>query len=155
MACLQSCRPNPTFEKMNTLKAALSPAPWLQVSDLLGPDAPKRRLIHPGRWISGAIGLLFLALLIRAFAMGQIQWDVVGQFLTARVIVVEFGWTLLISACALAPSIALAKQNTQLRDAALESLKAMKADGTYAAILSRYGLQDAGVEEFTVNGVTK
>lgn len=51
--------------------------------------------------------------------------------------------------------IAFAKQNTALRDAVLAALKAMKADGTYAAILDRYGLKDAGVEEFKVNGATK
>lgn len=51
--------------------------------------------------------------------------------------------------------MAFAKQNTQLRDAVLATLKAMKADGTYAEILSRYGLKDAGVEEFTVNGAAK
>lgn len=46
-------------------------------------------------------------MIVRAFAVGQIRWDVVGQFLTARVIVIGFGWTLLISACALALGIAL------------------------------------------------
>lgn len=64
-------------------------------------------MTYPGRWLSGAIVFLVLAFLIRAFAMGQIRWDVVGEFLTARVIVVGFGWTLLISACALALGIAL------------------------------------------------
>lgn len=79
----------------------------LQVSDLPGPDVGVRRLSHPGRWVSGVIVLLLLAVLVRAFAMGQIRWDVVGQFLTARVIIVGFGWTLLISACALVLGVVL------------------------------------------------
>jgi polar amino acid transport system permease protein len=41
--------------------------------------------------------LFLLALLVRAFAVGQIHWAVVGEFLTARVILVGLGNTLLIS----------------------------------------------------------
>ncbi|MEW6633761.1 MAG: ABC transporter substrate-binding protein [Pseudomonadota bacterium] len=48
--------------------------------------------------------------------------------------------------------IAFAKQNTQLRDAVLAALNGLKADGTYVEILDRYGLKEAGVEDFTVNG---
>ncbi len=81
--------------------ATLSPA------DLPGRDVTVRRLRHPGRWISGGIVLLLLAVIVRAFAVGQIQWTVVGRFLTAEVIIVGFGWTLLISACALALGVAL------------------------------------------------
>ncbi|MGF6257293.1 amino acid ABC transporter permease [Ensifer sp. LBL] len=79
----------------------------LQLTDLPGPDVTVRRLRHPGRWISGGLVLLLLAVIGRAFAVGQIQWTVVGQFLTAGVIVTGFGWTLLISACALALGVAL------------------------------------------------
>ncbi|TPM35330.1 amino acid ABC transporter permease [Mesorhizobium sp. B2-3-5] len=104
---------------MNTPK----PSQWLQVSDLPGPEAPRRQLAHPGRWISGAIGLLILALLVRAFAMGQIRWDVVGQFLTARVIIVGFGWTLLISACALALGVLLGLGFGIMRTAANPTLR--------------------------------
>lgn len=60
-----------------------------------------RRLRHPGRWVSGGLVLILLIVIGHAFAVGQIQWAVVGQFLTAGVIVTGFGWTLLISACAL------------------------------------------------------
>ncbi len=48
--------------------------------------------------------------------------------------------------------IAFAKQNPQLRDAVLAALNGLKADGTYVEILDRYGLKEAGVEKFTVNG---
>ncbi|MEI3853966.1 MULTISPECIES: ABC transporter substrate-binding protein [unclassified Ensifer] len=51
--------------------------------------------------------------------------------------------------------IAFAKASTQLRDAVKGALDAMKADGTYAQILDRYGLKQAGVEEFKINGATK
>ena len=48
--------------------------------------------------------------------------------------------------------IAFAKQNSGLRDAVLGALEALNADGTYAQILARYGLAQAGVEEFKING---
>ncbi|WP_246696224.1 amino acid ABC transporter permease [Mesorhizobium sp. SARCC-RB16n] len=66
---------------------------------------------------------MILALLVRAFAMGQIRWDVVGQFLTARVIIVGFGWTLLISACALALGVALGLGFGIMRTAANPTLR--------------------------------
>ncbi|QNH36892.1 ABC transporter substrate-binding protein [Aminobacter sp. MDW-2] len=51
--------------------------------------------------------------------------------------------------------IAFAKANGQLRDAVLATLDALKADGTYAQILDRHGLKEAGVEAFKINGSTK
>ncbi|MDR7221398.1 ABC transporter substrate-binding protein [Aminobacter aminovorans] len=51
--------------------------------------------------------------------------------------------------------IAFAKANGQLRDAVHATLDALKADGTYAQILDRHGLKEAGVEEFKINGSTK
>ena len=51
--------------------------------------------------------------------------------------------------------IAFAKANSQLRDAVHATLDALKADGTYTQILDRYGLKDAGVEEFKINGATQ
>lgn len=83
------------------------PTVTLPPTDLPGPDVAVRRLRHPGRWISGGIVLLLLAVVARAFAVGQIQWTVVGQFLTAGVIITGFGWTLLISACALVLGVVL------------------------------------------------
>ncbi|MGV1794596.1 amino acid ABC transporter permease [Rhizobium sp. A37_96] len=73
----------------------------LSLADLPGPEVTVRRLRHPGRWVSGGLVLILLIVIGHAFAVGQIQWTVVGQFLTAGVIVTGFGWTLLISACAL------------------------------------------------------
>lgn len=77
------------------------PTATLSLADLPGSEVTVRRLRHPGRWVSGGIVLILLAFIGHAFAVGQIQWTVVGQFLTAGVIVTGFGWTLLISACAL------------------------------------------------------
>ncbi|WP_019173727.1 ABC transporter permease subunit [Pseudaminobacter salicylatoxidans] len=65
------------------------------------------RLAHPGRWLAGALVLGLLALLVRAFAHGQIQWEIVGEFLTADVIIRGFGITLLISALAMLLGISL------------------------------------------------
>jgi polar amino acid transport system permease protein len=107
---------------MNATKPT-SPVQSLQIPDLPGADAPRRGLTHPGRWISALVGLALLALIVRAFAMGQIRWDVVGQFLTARVIVVGFGWTLLISACALALGVALGFAFGIMRTAANPTLR--------------------------------
>lgn len=59
------------------------------------------RLRHPGRWLAGVVVLVLLGLLVRAFAHGQIRWGMVGQFLTADVIVRGFGTTLLISVLAM------------------------------------------------------
>ncbi|NGM45687.1 amino acid ABC transporter permease [Rhodobacter sp. SGA-6-6] len=71
------------------------------------PDLPVRRLRHPGRWIAGALVVLVLGLLLWAFAVGKIRWPIVGEFLTAPVILKGFGWTLLITLCALVLGIVL------------------------------------------------
>lgn len=89
------------------LQLSSPPSAALSLADLPGRDVAVRRLHHPGRWVSAGVVLLLLAVIGRAFAVGQIQWTVVGQFLTASVIITGFGWTLLISACALALGVAL------------------------------------------------
>lgn len=58
---------------------------------LPGADLPVHHLRHPGRWVAGAAVVLILAVLIQAFAAGNIRWPIVGQFLTAPVIVKEIG----------------------------------------------------------------
>lgn len=47
--------------------------------------------------------------------------------------------------------IAFAKDSGELLAAVKATLEAMKADGTYVAILDRYGLKNAAVPTFTVN----
>lgn len=64
-------------------------------------------LRHPARWVTGALCLVVLALIVRAFANGQIEWSYVGQFLTARSIVAGFGNTLLMTALAMGLGILL------------------------------------------------
>lgn len=46
--------------------------------------------------------------------------------------------------------IAFPKDSTQLRDTIKATMDAMKADGSYQAILDRYGLKEAAVDSFTV-----
>lgn len=67
----------------------------------------RRALRHPGHWIGGAVIVALLALLVRSFATGNIQWAVVGEFLTAPTIIRGFVWTLLITAAALVLGIVL------------------------------------------------
>ena len=62
---------------------------------------------HLGRKISAAIVILLLALLVRGFVYGQVEWKVVGQFLFAPVIIAGIWNTLLMTACAMSLGIAL------------------------------------------------
>lgn len=68
---------------------------------------PRVRLRHPGRWIVAGLCLLALALIVRAFALGRIEWAFVAQFLTARAILVGFLNTLIMTACAMSLGIVL------------------------------------------------
>lgn len=52
---------------------------------------------HWGRWVSGVVIVLLLALLVRAFANAQIDWSVVAQYLTAHAVLSGFLHTLEIS----------------------------------------------------------
>ena len=54
-------------------------------------------LRHYGRWLTAALVVAFLAFIIRAFALGQIDWPVVGQYFTAPVLMKGLGSTLLIT----------------------------------------------------------
>ena len=87
---------SPASDQTKTDPEALPPA-----------GLPVRRLRHPGRWLAGAAVVLVLALLVQAFAAGNIRWPIVGEFLTAPVIIKGFGWTLLITFCALALGVLL------------------------------------------------
>lgn len=81
--------------------------PDLSSQALPPPDLAIRRLVHPWRWLAGALVVTVLALLVRAFAQGQIRWPIVGEFLAADVIVKGFGWTLLLTFAALAFGVLL------------------------------------------------
>lgn len=65
---------------------------------------PRRYL---GRKISAAVVLVLVALLVRAFVLGQIEWNVVGQYLFAPQIVKAIWNTLLMTACAMSLGIFL------------------------------------------------
>lgn len=62
---------------------------------------------HWGRWTAVALILLLLAALVRAFAVGQIEWDIVGQFLTAPVILEGIVNTVVMAVAAMALGIVL------------------------------------------------
>lgn len=79
-----------------------SPDPY---SDLAG--IPVARRLLWGRWIAAAMIVLVLALLVRAFALGQIEWGVVRQFLTVPVIVNGIIATVIMAVLAMALGIGL------------------------------------------------
>src|SRR5581483_8231272 len=60
-----------------------------------------------GRWLAAAIILFLLALLVRAFAHGQIEWSYVGKFLTAPAILQGLTNTVVMSVLAMALGIVL------------------------------------------------
>ena len=62
---------------------------------------------HYGRWLSGAVALTLLALLIRAFAQGEIDWPVVGEFFMAPVLIKGLGNTLFITVLAILMGLVL------------------------------------------------
>jgi polar amino acid transport system permease protein len=62
---------------------------------------------HWGRWMAVAAILVLLALLGRAFALGQIEWDYVGRFLTAPAILQGLVNTIWMSIAAMALGIVL------------------------------------------------
>ena len=64
-------------------------------------------LRHYGRWISGAIVLFLVALIIRAFARGEIDWAVVKEFFVAPVLIKGLGNTILITVLAMLMGLVL------------------------------------------------
>ena len=63
---------------------------------------PKR---HYGRIVGAAAVALVLALIVRAFAVGQIEWSVVGEFLTVPVILAGLVNTIVMAVLAMALGI--------------------------------------------------
>jgi len=62
---------------------------------------------HYGRWVAVAVILLVLAALARAFVVGDIEWEVVGRFLTVPVILEGLLNTVLMAVAAMALGIVL------------------------------------------------
>ena len=72
------------------------PVPFTAVARM--PRTPRR---HIGRWVAAAVVVALLGLMIRAFAAGQINWAVVGRFLTAESILSGLGFTLVMTVLAM------------------------------------------------------
>ena len=73
-------------------------------------DASRLQVVsrrRPGRWVGAALALLTLALLVRAFALGQIAWPVVAEFLTAPAILAGLANTIIMTICAMSLGLAL------------------------------------------------
>jgi polar amino acid transport system permease protein len=68
---------------------------------------PHARRRHYGRWISTLIVLFILGSIIKAFADGQIEWRVVGQFFTAKAILDGLVNTVIMTICAMVFGIVL------------------------------------------------
>src|SRR5690606_3752829 len=68
---------------------------------------PRVRLRHPWPRVQAALCIIMLVLLVRAFALGKIEWSVVAMFLTAPAIIAAFGNTLWMTVLAMALGIAL------------------------------------------------
>jgi polar amino acid transport system permease protein len=60
-----------------------------------------------GRWFAAALIVAAFVFLIHAFATGQIAWKVVGQFFTAKAILIGLENTIIMTFCAMALGIAL------------------------------------------------
>ncbi len=64
-------------------------------------------LRHYGRWICGAVVLVLLGLIVKAFAQGEIDWPVVREFFFAPVLLKGLGNTLLITVLAIIMGLVL------------------------------------------------
>ena len=74
------------------------------------PDISGLRIVHRrhvGRWSGAAVILVLIGLVVRAFVNGQIEWDVVAQFLTARAILTGLINTIVMAILAMALGIIL------------------------------------------------
>lgn len=74
-------------------------------SDLSG--LPVARRLHWGRWLAVVLLLAAVALLVRAFAQGQIEWNYVGRFITVPVILTGIVNTMVMAVLAMALGIVL------------------------------------------------
>lgn len=62
---------------------------------------------HYGRWLAATLIVIALAMIVKAFAQGQIAWPVVGQFFTAPAIISGLWNTILMTICAMALGLVL------------------------------------------------
>jgi len=86
---------------MNTPVASLSRA---------YPDISSYRIMPQrfwGRWFCAALVALLLFWLVRAFAQGQIEWHIVGEFLTAKIILHGLVATIVMAVAAMTLGILL------------------------------------------------
>ena len=58
-------------------------------------------LRHYGRWVSGAVLIVLLGLIVNAFVVGQIDWPVVGKFFFSPELIRGLGNTILITVCSM------------------------------------------------------
>ncbi len=87
-----------------------APAPLPDISGYA--IAPQR---HWGRWLAVALMLVLLAALVRAFAVGKIEWHFVGAFLTAPAILTGIVNTIAMTFAAMALGIALGVTTATMR----------------------------------------
>ncbi|MEN5082807.1 amino acid ABC transporter permease [Bosea sp. TWI1241] len=85
-------------------EAATTPPPR-RLGEIAGLRIVPRR--YYGRWVAAALILLVLAWIVKAFADGQIAWEVVRQFFTAPAILSGLVNTVIMTACAMALGILL------------------------------------------------
>lgn len=105
----------------------------LPLDDAFGDLADLRtaRRSHWGRWSAAALILVVLALLVRAFAQGQIEWDYVGTFLTAPVILGGIVATVVMAVAAMALGIVLGVTVAVMRLTANPVLRGVAAGYTW------------------------
>ncbi|MGL5362261.1 MAG: amino acid ABC transporter permease [Bosea sp. (in: a-proteobacteria)] len=80
-------------------------APMRDLSDIAGLRIVPRKFY--GRWVAALLILLVFAWVVKAFAEGQIAWNVVAQFFTAPAILAGLVNTVIMTACAMALGITL------------------------------------------------
>src|SRR6516225_4270354 len=88
---------------MTSETQTLNDVAGVALPDISGLRIVKR--LHWGRYFAAAVILVLVAVVIRAFANGQIEWAYVGRFLTVPAIVSGVVNTVIMSVLALALGI--------------------------------------------------
>ncbi|MBJ9756089.1 amino acid ABC transporter permease [Burkholderia cepacia] len=86
-------------------RPAGAPAPGIDADDAAGLERVRRR--YWGRYAASIAIAAVLAYVVAAFAHGQIEWRVVGQFLTARAILTGLGNTIVMTILAMTFGVVL------------------------------------------------